>query len=699
MFFLVLLGSLSPLTKQDTSNQTESLPPLLKSHVLFRSAYAAYQAGDYNKAITAFRQFIVDYPESILLDYAYFYVGMSFMKASQSEAARATLVRLKETYPQSLLLPEVEFLIADSYYFQGEYDTAIQKYLTLKKKKRYQKHRLLPSVYLKLGYCYEQKKQFKDARDIYHQAQLTFISQPIYDLAKNHEKALLTQYPSLQTSITTEELLKDADKLLKSGKANDAVPILTQLSEKKLSVALQQRVLLKLAQAYDVLRENQRALEQYQLFLKKYPSSQSIPYILDRIGRLHLKQQDMASFLKISDHLRVKYPKSRYTAEAIRLKGGELELQGKLKEALAEYRLYMKLFPRNPVIPEILWHIGWVNYRLHQYDTALKTFGQLVRSYPKSSHQEEASYWAGSAAEQLQQYALAGDYYLKTINTNRNSYYGSLSQQALARITQNQPDLKLSQKSRKIKSLDFDKQPGYTKEQAILHRAKAEELAQMNLFSQAAEELSYAIEKDKPDKAKYLELVRLYQQAGDYYHLTRLMRSHFLEWIAHGEETLPKSFWELCYPLSFYQIIEQHISSSELDPLFVVSLILAESVFDPEAYSPAGAMGLMQLMPTTGARMATQIEIPAPSPEQYFRPELNILLGTTYLKELLSLFDRQLLPVIASYNAGEQVVSTWWNDRYKENMPAFVASIPYQETKQYVQKVLWYYWEYQRIYQ
>ena len=106
----------------------------------------------------------------------------------------------------------------------------------------------------------------------------------------------------------------------------------------------------------------------------------------------------------------------------------------------------------------------------------------------------------------------------------------------------------------------------------------------------------------------------------------------------------------------------------------------------------------MQLMPKTGDRMATALNIPIPDPDQYFQPEVNILLGTTYLKGLFARFNRQLLPVIASYNAGEDVVRTWWNDSYQENLPAFVASIPYPETKRYVQKVWWYYREYQRIY-
>jgi len=702
LFFLIFsvasLISPSSVREQDLSNQTEQLLPLSKSQLLFRSGYTAYQAEAYNKAIVAFRQFIIDYPESILLDYAHFYSGMCLMKTSQYEEARKFFEGLKKTYPQSLLLSDVDFLIADSYYFQGKYDSAIQHYLALKKNKRYKKRHLFPELYLKLGHCYKQKKQFKAARDVYHQAQFTFISQSIYNVAKERGEELLTQHPSLRKLVTAQGMLKDADKLLKSGKAHDAVPILTMLSKKKLSAALQQSVLLKQARAYYLLRENQLALKHYGQFFTKYPKSKSIPYVLDRIGRLYLRQGDMAAFQKVYKYLRAKYPRSRYTAAAIRLKGKELEFQGKFKEALTEYNTFMRLFPKNSLVSDIFWNIGWTNYRLHHYEDALKALGRLVRSYPKSYHREEALYWAGRSAGHLQKYTQAGDYYLKAINTQRNSYYGFLSRRALAQLQKKHPDLRFSQKPRKLEALQIETPPTYTTKQAILHQKKAHEFAQMQLYILAAEELSYAIKKDTPDQAKYFELAQLYRQAKDYHQLIRLMQNQFWEWIARGDESLPEDFRELSYPLGFYHIIEWHTSSGELDPLLVLALMFAESVFDPNAYSSAGAMGLMQLMPATGAKMANHAGIPPPSIEEYFRPQINILLGTTYLKELSQIFDGQLLPVIASYNAGERVVSTWWNDSYSKNEPAFVASIPYKETKRYVQKVLWYYREYRRIY-
>lgn len=104
------------------------------------------------------------------MDYAYFYLGQSQIKHAQYTEARTIFLRLQRDYPQSLLLPDVTFLIADTHYFQGEYETAIQHYLAIKNDKSYRTHPWLPEIYLKLGQCYEQRKDFASARKIYHQA-------------------------------------------------------------------------------------------------------------------------------------------------------------------------------------------------------------------------------------------------------------------------------------------------------------------------------------------------------------------------------------------------------------------------------------------------------------------------------------------------------------------------------------------------
>ncbi len=698
VLIVFLVWSLYPCYPAATEEKQLQQTQHRKAGALFQSAYRSFQGRQYHEAIRAFRQLSKEFPDNILIDYAVVYTAMGLVNTADYENARKTLEHFRTAYPQSLLLEEAKFLEADTYYYQQQYDHAIRHYLALKQNKRYKAHPLMPGLYLKLGQSYEQQKHFNSALQVYHQARFSFLSSPVYALVKEREEQLLHQHPSLQTHIPLKQQLQDAKKLVNSGKANDAIPIVMNLLTHKLAVSQKEQAILTLAHAHYVLRENQRALEYYTQALKDYPKSKSIPAIFDRMARLHLRQQNMKAFLKVYESLKAKYPKSSTTAEATRLKGKEFEEQEKFEDALRVYQTFMKAFPKHQRVPDILWHTGWSNYQLQRYQAALKAFSRLARAYPKSPLRDEALYWAGKSAEHLRQFSQAGKYYIQAINTKRNSYYGFLSQQTLITLQQNHPKLKLSQQQRQLKALVFDDDAEFSSKHGRLHWKKAEAFKELGFYDLAAEELEYAIKKDTPTNAKYLELAQLYQQAGNYHQLYKLMRNRFSYWIIQGDERLAEIFWKLAYPSGFYDIVQSHASEYNIDPFFVLSIILAESAFNPDAYAPDGGTGLMQLMPETGAKLAHSLKISPPDPNTYFQPEVNILLGTTYLNQLLQLFDHQLPPVIASYNAGEEKVTTWWKEAYRENQPAFIASIPYPITKRHVQRVLWYYREYQRIY-
>ena len=582
------------------------------------------------------------------------------------------------------------------YFHQQNYEAALQRYKALKQQKASKDHRLLPEAYVKLAQCYEQQGELSAALTIYHQTWKDAISTSTYTQARDHEARLLTKFPELLAQFSTKELFASIETLLKRGKAADAFPWLRRLQAR---TGIDESGMLKFAETSYLLRENGKSRAYYREFLRDYPQHKLVPYVLDRIGRLYLRQGRLQDFLRIYHRLRKEHPTSSYAASAVRLYGKELELRGQFQEAIKEFNSFLRTYPKHPLTSDVLWNLGWCQYQLHQYQTALNFFARLVRSYPKSYHKEEALYWAGRTAEHLRQYAQAADYYTTMLKTGQqHSYMGELCRQALGRITQLDPNVRVELPAKATTPLPFDEPCKFFTAHGQLHWQKSQELERLGLFDLAAEEFAYSLEKEKNDRVKSLELARLYHLAGKYHDLARLMQRHFWLWIVRGGEDVPQRFWEYAYPLSFFDIISQYTADSPLNPFFVQALMMAESAFDPKAMSPVGALGLMQLMPTTGERLAAGLGMEVPSSDQYLRPEINILLGTTYLKQLLELFDHQLPPVIASYNAGEQRVKEWWKDAYRDDPAAFIAMIPYQETQNYVQKVLWYYQEYQRIY-
>ena len=123
-------------------------------------------------------------------------------------------------------------------------------------------------------------------------------------------------------------------------------------------------------------------------------------------------------------------------------------------------------------------------------------------------------------------------------------------------------------------------------------------------------------------------------------------------------------------------LIEQHAKANGLDPALVKAVVAVESAFDPRAVSPKGAVGLMQVIPATGARYGLVADAKRSIEQKLFEPATNVRIGTRYLADLLRRFDSDVTLALAGYNAGEQAV-----ERYDRRVP------PFPETRAYVELV------------
>ncbi|WP_075879100.1 transglycosylase SLT domain-containing protein [Vreelandella massiliensis] len=129
---------------------------------------------------------------------------------------------------------------------------------------------------------------------------------------------------------------------------------------------------------------------------------------------------------------------------------------------------------------------------------------------------------------------------------------------------------------------------------------------------------------------------------------------------------------------------------SGVDPYLLMAIARRESAYNPEALSPAGARGLMQLMPGTAAQVSQEIGLSDPGPYGVLDPEVNIRLGSTYLRDKLTRYGGNRLAATAAYNAGPGRVDSWLEEQGVEAFDLFVERIPYRETREYVQAVLSY---------
>jgi soluble lytic murein transglycosylase len=150
---------------------------------------------------------------------------------------------------------------------------------------------------------------------------------------------------------------------------------------------------------------------------------------------------------------------------------------------------------------------------------------------------------------------------------------------------------------------------------------------------------------------------------------------------------LPRPYWEALFPKAYWAELKKYSSQNSLDPYLVASLIRQESEFNPNAVSRANAVGLMQLLPKVGKGVAKQEKIRHFSSQQLFNPTINMQLGTRYFRAMVDKFGA-FEYALAAYNAGSDRVDDWLAQGKYRDPQEFVESIPFTETREYVQAIM-----------
>ena len=156
-----------------------------------------------------------------------------------------------------------------------------------------------------------------------------------------------------------------------------------------------------------------------------------------------------------------------------------------------------------------------------------------------------------------------------------------------------------------------------------------------------------------------------------------------------GGKTYPDELrlYTLRFPLAYDALIRRESAKHALDPAWVAAEIRAESVFNPRARSGADARGLMQVLPSTGAGLARRLGLPWGGGDTLYDPEVNVPLGTAYLRELEDKYQRTYI-AIAAYNAGPAPVARWMAQRPGMDADFWIETVSYKETRDYIARVL-----------
>jgi peptidoglycan lytic transglycosylase len=214
----------------------------------------------------------------------------------------------------------------------------------------------------------------------------------------------------------------------------------------------------------------------------------------------------------------------------------------------------------------------------------------------------------------------------------------------------------------------------------------------------AADEVESYVDQARLDREQRIQTARLLHRTGDSYRALKLIDEAFGPTLEQGIDPAWREAWELAWPRAFGQWVSTATREFAFDPALVWAIMREESAYRAQVSSPAGALGLMQLMPATGGRVAGELGVTGFVAERLYDPETNIRLGTYYLRSLIERFDGSRALAIASYNAGPEAVGRWLSKDSEIKPDAFVESVTYGETRRYLRRVLRSYRVYQLLY-
>jgi len=629
--------------------------------------YAHSLDSDYPKALAAWRE---TQPLTPLLGDTLDYLRASAYLGQKDPASVISVLEgFEQRYPESVLQHDAAMLYANALTASGDAKKAIA-FL------EHHRQPLRPDIEFALGRAYQGAEEREKAAAVY--------SRIYYELPLSAEADVIhNELRSFTAGATYDARFLRADLLLKGKRYAQAATELSALAdeapESQLSNVLgEQGVALYRDHKRDAA---QKVLERVLKSGKATREAQAQAYyVLAEIAR---EKDDTRHYHELLEQLRAAAPESPWLQETLFSAGNMYLLKKDYERAISFYSEVAQRDRRGKYSSLAHWKAAWLTYRLGHKDDAKHLFEEHLEVYPASGEVPAALYWRGRMAEADNDLPLARGCYAKLSDFFRYFYYANLARERLTAIgAENLAEpAYLSRLPRPALPPQTWDPPGDN-----LRSHKAELLANAALFDFAVKELQAATNGSPPWQAA--AVAQMYGDAANYRLSIETLKRAVPGYFASDVGRLPRPVWEGLFPRPYWDDLKKYSELHQLDPYLVASLIRQESEFSPMAISRANAMGLMQLLPKVGKGVAREEKLHSFSTEQLLQPTVNMQLGTRYFKHMVDHYNGQVEYALAAYNAGEERVAEWRNNGSFQDIAEFVESIPFTETREYVQAIM-----------
>jgi soluble lytic murein transglycosylase len=387
------------------------------------------------------------------------------------------------------------------------------------------------------------------------------------------------------------------------------------------------------------------------------------------------------------DQLARVYPSSNWRLQALVSDANAHLLQNEIDAYEPPYRACYESFPNDPQAANCHWKVAWGHYLRRRADSADMLRAHL-RTYPASENAAAALYFLGRLSEAEHDAAAARAYYDEIAREYPNYYYTILAHDRLKTITA-QPSAAVNQFLRAIvfpprmRTVSFEPNAN---SKARFERARM--LAGAGLEDWAEVELRFAAQNEDQPQVMAMELASLSSRHDGPDQAMRYIKRYAPAYLYMPVESAPLDFWKLAFPLPYREQLEKFAKQNGLDPFLMAALIRQESEFNPKIVSPANARGLTQILPSTGRELSRRLKIKSYTTSQLFQPAVNLQLGSFYLKSIADGLGGRWEVALAAYNAGLSRAHAWMSWGEFREPAEFIETVPFTETRNYIQTVL-----------
>ena len=618
--------------------------------------------------------------DSQISDYIDYFSLLCYRNLKDSKKTKEKINEFFKKHKESLLINDVIIINVEYLRENGQYSSSNKQLIPLLKNVKDKEKLQKILIYISDNY-FKLKK---------------------YDNAVTYLKKIINDYPFEPNSV-------------------DALGKIIKIREIEGKAINDNEILLGLS-LYISRRNYQKAYE----FYKKYSPMLQSKKVDGKFeeGRIlfYLGRYDDA--FKIFKGILSKYPNSELIPGSMLFSARCYLGKGNIENSIKEYITFTRFFPRDGIVPEVFWKIGWIYEGMKDFNNAIKYYRINAQKYNRFSN---LSLWRiGFCYYKMKKYQSAINIFNDIINKKNISqklidsalYWKAKSLEKLGDIENSKQLLKI------LVSVDF---PNY-------YSFKAEEKLKSNIILNDINTKKSDIENElKNNSDRYpeikkgvivgeifgmvygeqilnnvrsrmkntLEFLKIIQNAyediGSFSKAIRVsidIKNGFdINKLSEDFEFLIKKV----YPKYFEEEALNVIKDREIEPAVIYSIIRRESAFESDAISVAGAVGLMQLLPENGSKTSKRIGRKFVW-EDLIDPEINVLLGYEHFKSLLKKYDGNYITAFASYNGGVHNVDNWIKRYGLEDIDEFIESIEFTETRDYVKAVLEGWWIYKRLY-